>query len=229
MGIWALNKTCMVLLFLAISGLMIFTSSSKVYGHGTIDQSFTGPYIQSFGLFDPAGQTFTPTVSNLVGVDIFLHTGGPPITRDVTVSIWPNTDFVPGTELGTVTKELTIPQVEFNLAEEFHFDFVPTIPLTPGEIFVIRIETGVQTIGSPFSNANLYPDGGAFQLGPPVSQFADIGFRTYFIQSAPIGGEIIPIDTTSLLLVGFQTNLAWIIPVVLSAVGIGVILVRKKF
>ena len=44
-----------------------------------------------------------------------------------------------------------------------------------------------------------------------------------------IGGEIIPIDTTSLLLAGVQTNLAWMIPIALSVVGIGVILLRKKF
>ena len=44
-----------------------------------------------------------------------------------------------------------------------------------------------------------------------------------------IGGEIIPINTTSLLLAGVQTNLAWIIPVVFSAVGIGIFLVKKKF
>jgi len=31
-----------------------------------------------------------------------------------------------------------------------------------------------------------------------------------------------------LLLAGVQTNLAWIVPLTLSAVGIGVILVRKK-
>ena len=226
MGIWAL-KIWMVLLLLGISGLMILSNSSKVYGHGTIDQSFTGPYIQGLGLFDPAGQTFTPTASNLVGVDIFLHTGSPPITRDVTVSIWPNTDFVPGTELGTVTKELTIPQVGFNLSEEFHFDFVPQIPLTPGEIFVIRIDTGVQTIGSPFSNANLYPDGGAFQLGPPVSQFSDIGFRTYFIESVPVGGEMINVDSSVLILAGTQTTASWMIPAIVSAIGIGIVIARK--
>ena len=44
-----------------------------------------------------------------------------------------------------------------------------------------------------------------------------------------IGGEIIPIDSTALLLAGAQTNLAWIIPIALSAIGIGVILVKKKF
>ena len=51
----------------------------------------------------------------------------------------------------------------------------------------------------------------------------------YVFEVIPIGGELLPIDTTALLLAGFQTNLAWIIPVALSAVGIGVILVRKKF
>ena len=44
-----------------------------------------------------------------------------------------------------------------------------------------------------------------------------------------IGGKLLSLDTTALLLAGVQTNLAWIVPVALSAVGIGVILVRKKF
>ncbi|MEE8178514.1 MAG: hypothetical protein V3T63_00885, partial [Nitrosopumilaceae archaeon] len=45
----------------------------------------------------------------------------------------------------------------------------------------------------------------------------------------PIDGVITPIDRTVLLLAGVQTNLAWIIPIALSVVGFGVILVRKKF
>ena len=44
-----------------------------------------------------------------------------------------------------------------------------------------------------------------------------------------VDAEYITPDTTELLLVVVQTNLAWIVPVALSAVGIGVILVRKKF
>jgi len=44
----------------------------------------------------------------------------------------------------------------------------------------------------------------------------------------PIGGVIIPIDTTALLLAGVQTNAAWLIPVVLSVAGIGIFLVRRK-
>jgi len=45
----------------------------------------------------------------------------------------------------------------------------------------------------------------------------------------PIGGVINPIDTTVLLVAGIQTNFTWIIPIALSAAGIGVVLVRKKF
>jgi len=44
-----------------------------------------------------------------------------------------------------------------------------------------------------------------------------------------VGGELLPIDTTALLLAGMQINLAWMIPVALSAVGIGIFLVKKKF
>jgi len=42
-----------------------------------------------------------------------------------------------------------------------------------------------------------------------------------------VGVDFIEPDTTELLLAGMQTNLAWIIPVSLSAVGIGVFVARR--
>jgi len=42
-----------------------------------------------------------------------------------------------------------------------------------------------------------------------------------------VGGEIIPIETTSLLLAGAQ-SFSWMIPVVLSVVGIGLFVVSRK-
>jgi len=39
--------------------------------------------------------------------------------------------------------------------------------------------------------------------------------------------KIIPIETTSLLLAGAQST-AWLIPVVVSAVGIGLVFLRRK-
>ena len=43
-----------------------------------------------------------------------------------------------------------------------------------------------------------------------------------------VGGEIIPIEITAVLLAGVQTNLAWIIPAIIIASGIGILLVRRK-
>ena len=42
-----------------------------------------------------------------------------------------------------------------------------------------------------------------------------------------VGGEIIPLETTSLLLAGAQ-SFSWMIPVILSVLGIGLFVVRRK-
>jgi len=42
-----------------------------------------------------------------------------------------------------------------------------------------------------------------------------------------VGGELIPIDTTSLLLAGTYSNAAWMIPAIVSAIGIGIVIARK--
>jgi len=45
--------------------------------------------------------------------------------------------------------------------------------------------------------------------------------------STPVGGELIPIETTSLILAGAQ-SFSWMIPVVLSGIGIGLFVVSRK-
>jgi len=42
-----------------------------------------------------------------------------------------------------------------------------------------------------------------------------------------IGGTIIPIDRTSLLLVGAQMTAVWLIPAIVAAIGIGIVILRK--
>ena len=66
-----------------------------------------------------------------------------------------------------------------------------------------------------------------------VSQWEHVTFSSAGIVEIPpteqiIGGEIIPIESASLLLAGAQTNALWIIPVVLTGAGIGLVLARKK-
>ena len=42
-----------------------------------------------------------------------------------------------------------------------------------------------------------------------------------------VGGEMIPVDSTVLLLAGAQMNAVWLIPAIVAAVGIGIVLARK--
>jgi len=42
-----------------------------------------------------------------------------------------------------------------------------------------------------------------------------------------VGGELIPLNSTSLLLAGTYSTAAWMIPVIVSAIGIGIVLARK--
>jgi len=44
---------------------------------------------------------------------------------------------------------------------------------------------------------------------------------------SPVGGEMINVDSSALILAGSQTTAAWILPVIVSAIGIGIVLARK--
>jgi len=43
----------------------------------------------------------------------------------------------------------------------------------------------------------------------------------------PVGGEMIPLDTSMVLLAGTHSVAAWMIPVIVSAIGIGIVIARK--
>jgi len=42
-----------------------------------------------------------------------------------------------------------------------------------------------------------------------------------------VGGTLIPIDATSLLLAGTQMTASWMIPAIIAAIGIGIVIARK--
>ena len=45
--------------------------------------------------------------------------------------------------------------------------------------------------------------------------------------NGPVGGELIPLDTTMVLAAGAQYTAAWMIPVIVSAIGIAIVIARK--
>ncbi len=65
----------------------------------------------------------------------------------------------------------------------------------------------------------------------PTFVQADAGAAYFkvFAQPPPpsVGGTMIPIDTTALLLVGAQTTSAWLIPVIVVAIGFAIVIARK--
>ena len=61
-------------------------------------------------------------------------------------------------------------------------------------------------------------------IGSGDRNISDLAF---FIPGKVVGGEIIPIESTSLILAGVQ-SFSWMIPVVLSGIGIGLFAVSRK-
>ena len=44
-----------------------------------------------------------------------------------------------------------------------------------------------------------------------------------------IAGELLQIDATALVVSGFSATAVWLLPIVVSALGIGAVIIRKKF
>ena len=42
----------------------------------------------------------------------------------------------------------------------------------------------------------------------------------------PVGGEFVPIEHSSLILAGSQLTASWLVPSIVSAVGIGIVFLR---
>jgi len=124
---------------------------------------------------------------------------------------------------------------------ETWFDFENLVTLDPGVTYwfaltympatfdfeapqPIVFQTDVVTGNSAWSAASL----------PPTTWFEIPGFDMWFqltgdiiIVNGDVGGEFLPIETTSLILASAQT-FSWMIPVVLSGIGIGLFVVSRK-
>ena len=65
-------------------------------------------------------------------------------------------------------------------------------------------------------------------VGDDVNEYSlPIAFDVSSVPDQAVGGSIIPIDTTSLLLAGTQMTASWMIPAIIAAIGIGIVIARK--
>ncbi len=115
---------------------------------------------------------------------------------------------------------------------EYSFDLVPPVHVESGvrywfglhldQNFVLN-HVYWQDTNSQFGNDRLFTT-----VLPPVWIGAGED-RAFFLtgDDAIIGGKIIPIETTSLILAGAQ-SFSWMIPLMLSVLGIGLFVVSRK-
>jgi len=78
--------------------------------------------------------------------------------------------------------------------------------------------------GTLINNGAFINNGAVLDCGIISGSFLPI---TGIVNQCPVGGELIPLDTTSLLLAGAQMNAAWMIPVIVSGIGFAIVLARK--
>jgi hypothetical protein len=171
-------RTCF---FLTALGICLNLSPYKAFGDSfVVDQTnpwdscnsgfgCTGLNFQNFG---PFGQSFTPSLPSLYGVQIVVSpaTLGP-LPSDLEVEI--RADTIAGTILGTASDPSYTSATPLFLGFSFaNFDFGSSIALTPGNLYVIDViapTTSVLLEGPDIPNP--YPGGTAIGFGTPQPTF----------------------------------------------------------
>ena len=103
--------------------------------------------------------------------------------------------------------------------------FIKFAPVGGTPFFLLDTLFAPQTQVTVHVLIQMNTDTGALELASMSS--AEMTFMQEEIQELTIGGEIIPIETTSLLLSNTQ-SFSWMIPVLLSGIGIGLFVVSRK-
>jgi hypothetical protein len=215
--------------------LLVPVGVQNVFAHGNIDQENPPPNDALFcGIWDPiiaptrtAAQEFIPVDSNLVAVDVELIQLQLVSVEPITVNIW--TPNIGGNLVGSALINSADLPGDGNFEDIVHVDFAAPIPLVPGNPYFLELRLNApNSLGDiqwSMKDSNSYPAGTSIcGLNPTPDN--DFIFRTYS-SSQVVAGQIIPIDTTSLLLASAQ-SFSWMIPVVLSGIGIGLFVVSRK-
>jgi hypothetical protein len=144
-----------------------------------VDQDFSPERYnlgQGFGSFD-VGQSFIPTASNIVAVDLPICTGSQP--DEIEVQIRDAT--YDGPVLASNTLVLDAPLCSYDNVKVTRIDFGGPAPLVPGQTYIIRLHSVVSSDAGLFgTSVDQYPGGNLFifDRGQAYPD-RDIGFTTY--------------------------------------------------
>ena len=198
-----------------------FRVSNVEFGFGTGNDMIKYSNLPPSALFDDSITAFDdfggPPFDEIQTQDFTLQQDSGPLlpTADVFLGV----DFfdADGTVIGSpinsfsdLLNVLENPNFLSNLeAQQILFEALDGLPVP-----------GAPTISSPLVFS---PN----QFGQGVAILGTIDTIIVTRSQQAVGGEIIPIETTSLILAGAQT-FSWMIPVILSGIGIGLFVVSRK-
>ncbi len=227
---------------------LIIISGSVQAVHGTIipdpfvDIINPGPSISTCGIgtsSSPLAQSFIPTQDNLDAIEVELLSLSLQSIHPVIVNVYDGA----GTG-GALLRSTSNDDGNFGTPDGnnfptaantavVRFEFASPFSLTPGNTYTIEVADNDLVSNMDWGlTSNMVPgileECGGFGAFPAQ----DYVFATYydpnFVPNSMIGGELSPIITTALLIAGAKTNAAWLIPIIVSGVGIGLVFLRTR-
>ena len=209
--------------------------STQIAGPNTIipdpfvDIINPGPGTTSCGtgaLFGPLAQSFIPTQDNLDAVEVEIISLNLVSVSPVTINVYDGAG-IGGLFLGSTSNDDGNFATPANTAV-VRFEFASPIPLIPGNTYTLELAindgaSDVDVTATTDNVAGIIEECGNFGQFPSF----DSVFATYFDPNFAVGGELLSIDSTALILAGAQST-SWMIPVVLSVIGIGLFVFRKS-
>jgi len=221
-----LGKVIVIVFLISSLGMINLPS---VNADGVVDQSNTPPPV---AILVPVpttvpviSQFFTPSVPDIVAVDIFLQGGNAGVRLDILivdnadVTVFLETDFNPGCPCSGLTP--------------VHVDFTGAqgTPLDVG--LLNRLGIVHSSTSNDFSTTWAGSTGTAYAPGsasyPTAAAGQDFFFVTYEGISVAVGSINIPIDTTSMLVAGSEMNSVWITIAIAAAIGVGILIIRRNY
>lgn len=210
----------------------------NAFAHGNLDQTITScpcaDIITLPGLISPTNevtrfQDFIPSHNNIISIDIEITQVTNPSANPLLINL--RSGGPTGPIIGSTTSHTGLPIGQGIV----HFDFAEPIELIPGDTYTIQlVANGATTLRWHGNFGNPYPSGLSWvdTNTSPLASTGNVDFtlKTYS-QSIDnvqvIGGKILQIENTGLLLASTQT-FTWILPIVVSIIGIGLIFVKRK-
>jgi len=159
---------------IAIPGEVPAVATSPVVDQDLSDVQYT--FGQGFGTFD-VGQSFVPTGSDIVAIDLPICTGAQPDEIEVQI----RDGAYDGPVLVAQRSTLDAPFCGYDNVVMNHIDFGGATPLVPGQTYVIRLHSVRSSDVAVFgATGDQYPGGHLFRFdhGEPAVR-TDLGFTTY--------------------------------------------------